>query len=351
MSAGVPESKLTVTLRTLTPLWTGDMDRDSGRAKESGLLGSLRFWYEGMVREQGGRACDPVGGGCKKVETCEVCQLFGSTAVARRFRMEVQGLRAVKVFFRLSAEVGTTSGWWLRKIFGESRNALWGPDFRLVFYARGEKPERVMSELTLLLTTVAEQGGLGAKTQMGFGQVEVVAVEGMTPQGTWGREDLLSQARSRRGSSAGVSAGEEFTIHRKRFFSRVYELTAHPYGKAVDVGERPEAKDYDQSYIPCSFDIRYKHSPTDGLRPRLEAKVKGAQRVLGVGGEDARGSRLHVSHLYGRRQDEEGRTVYSLKFWGDVDSEQRDPVLGVIDEYVRSRFEVKTWRDMTSLPW
>ena len=43
-----------VKLRTLTPIWTGNMDRDSPSLKDTGLLGSLRFWYEAWVRALGG---------------------------------------------------------------------------------------------------------------------------------------------------------------------------------------------------------------------------------------------------------------------------------------------------------
>ncbi|RLC75505.1 MAG: type III-B CRISPR module RAMP protein Cmr1, partial [Chloroflexi bacterium] len=45
-------------LKTLTPLWTGGADRNSDRPRETGLIGSMRWWYEGIVRGMGGRVCN-----------------------------------------------------------------------------------------------------------------------------------------------------------------------------------------------------------------------------------------------------------------------------------------------------
>ena len=36
---------LEVRFRTLTPLWTGGAERNSDQPRETGLLGSLRWWY------------------------------------------------------------------------------------------------------------------------------------------------------------------------------------------------------------------------------------------------------------------------------------------------------------------
>ena len=48
-----------IKIRTLTPLWTGDVDRECKSIKETGIIGSLRWWYEALVRGLGGYACDP----------------------------------------------------------------------------------------------------------------------------------------------------------------------------------------------------------------------------------------------------------------------------------------------------
>ncbi|MEM4228075.1 MAG: type III-B CRISPR module RAMP protein Cmr1 [Candidatus Caldarchaeum sp.] len=90
---------LEITLRTLTPLWTGGVDQTADRLHETGLIGSLRWWYEALVRGLGGYACDPTAEGrCEydpkkpdppEKQLCAVCYLFGCTGWARKFRLRV----------------------------------------------------------------------------------------------------------------------------------------------------------------------------------------------------------------------------------------------------------------------
>lgn len=104
-------------IRTLTPLWTGDVDQECKKIKETGIIGSLRWWYEALVRGLGGRACDPTSD-VKEFKKCELkrdkfdkaiksgkstqealdgqicpaCQLFGCTNWKKRFRLEISGV-------------------------------------------------------------------------------------------------------------------------------------------------------------------------------------------------------------------------------------------------------------------
>jgi len=82
---------LTITLKTLTPLWTGGVDGTCDRLHETGLIGSLRWWYEALVRGLGGYACDPTSEDrCpdKDGNRCVACELFGCTGWGRKFRLE-----------------------------------------------------------------------------------------------------------------------------------------------------------------------------------------------------------------------------------------------------------------------
>ncbi len=45
--------KLAVKIKTLTPIWTGGVDGTMDRIHETGILGSLRWWYEAIVRRWG----------------------------------------------------------------------------------------------------------------------------------------------------------------------------------------------------------------------------------------------------------------------------------------------------------
>jgi CRISPR-associated protein Cmr1 len=80
-------------LQSRTPIWTGDAGRNGERTVTTGLLGSLRWWFEVLVRGLGGSACDPAesDGRCpdKNDKHCVVCELFGCTGRARKFRFDV----------------------------------------------------------------------------------------------------------------------------------------------------------------------------------------------------------------------------------------------------------------------
>lgn len=82
-----------ITIRTLTPLWTGGVDRKSNYLRETGIIGSLRWWYEAMVRGLGGWACDPTDDkrGCPDAEGshCAACELFGCTGWQRKFKLQI----------------------------------------------------------------------------------------------------------------------------------------------------------------------------------------------------------------------------------------------------------------------
>jgi CRISPR-associated protein Cmr1 len=84
--------ELTISLKTLTPLWTGGVDQTCDRLHETGLIGSLRWWYEALVRGLGGYACDPTfEARCpdKDGNRCVACELFGCTGWSRKFRLRV----------------------------------------------------------------------------------------------------------------------------------------------------------------------------------------------------------------------------------------------------------------------
>ncbi len=86
-------------LKALTDIWTGDVNRQGNRLIATGLLGSIRWWFEVLVRGLGGRACDPTlpevrCPASSKTPSepghhCVVCELFGCTGWARKFRFEV----------------------------------------------------------------------------------------------------------------------------------------------------------------------------------------------------------------------------------------------------------------------
>ena len=79
-------------LTALAPIWTGNANREGNRLIPTGLLGSIRWWFEVLVRGLGGTPCDPSATKCQDKNHknhCPVCELFGCTGWARKFRFQV----------------------------------------------------------------------------------------------------------------------------------------------------------------------------------------------------------------------------------------------------------------------
>lgn len=99
---GVIDSR-TITIKTLTPIWTGGVGGRCDRLHETGIIGSLRWWYEAIVRGLGGYACDPTDdrrrcelSGKEKTDAerrenlCPACYLFGCGGWRRKFKLELR---------------------------------------------------------------------------------------------------------------------------------------------------------------------------------------------------------------------------------------------------------------------
>ena len=168
--------KLEVTIKTLTPLWTGDVDRKCSRIKETGIIGSLRWWYEALVRGLGGYACDPTSddksyvhkrcpkehGGNKKY--CTACLVFGATGIRRLFRLYVSG---GKPLFDGAIQIipkGRRGGWFLG-------GGLVG-NINLNIIPFSNDFDRSLIIVPLLIAS--NWGAIGARAQHGYGVVEIL---------------------------------------------------------------------------------------------------------------------------------------------------------------------------------
>lgn len=173
-------SELKLTIQTLTPIWTGGSDGTMDRLHETGLIGSLRWWYEVIVRGIGGHACDPTVNPCKldknfdiekyqktnnSIEKaamlraaglCDACQVFGATGWKRRFRLEVDsnGLKKDEQAKSWNLKSNPFKGNFNLKIIPQSR------DYDSIL-------------IVGILKLIERVGGLGAKNQLGFGSIVV----------------------------------------------------------------------------------------------------------------------------------------------------------------------------------
>lgn len=190
---------MNITLKTLTPIWTGGVETGTmDRLHETGLLGSLRWWYEALVRGLGGDACDPTLGTCKlsgenlekykrslakgksqrealcEAKICDVCQVFGATGWRRRFRLVVESDRLMETWSGGAVNIkppGRKRGWYL--------NAGQMGTFNLKIVA----DEKTQAQLLSLIQFIAKWGALGARPQLGYGFIEIVGLNNQ-PQAT-----------------------------------------------------------------------------------------------------------------------------------------------------------------------
>ncbi len=170
-----------IAIQTRTPLWTGSLDRTMTRIHEAGILGSLRWWYEAIVRGLGGYACDPGEHTCsfdaekyhrsqateerqrlRDAGLCDACQVFGATGWKRRFRLEVTEDRTAPVWQPRNKTInirppGRKRGWYL----------LPGRAGRLTLKIEGE--EKAVAMLAALLLWLEKYGAIGARPQLGYG--------------------------------------------------------------------------------------------------------------------------------------------------------------------------------------
>jgi len=172
---------MNITLQTLTPLWTGGVDAgQSDRIHETGIIGSLRWWYEAILRGLGGNVCDPTTQSCQYANEmnhrlCDACRIFGATGWKRRFRLDVQDSTTPDsaVTAQIRAQRSYQDG------NGKTRTPTWYfPNkprsgqlaIRIQSLDKNFQPEVIAG----LIQFAADWSAIGARAQMGFGVITPV---------------------------------------------------------------------------------------------------------------------------------------------------------------------------------
>lgn len=267
---------LQIQLKTLTPLWTGGVDQTCDRLHETGLIGSLRWWYEALVRGLGGYACDPTAEGrCEydpkkpappEKQLCAACYLFGCTGWARLFRLQVmkETTRQEPLHFYTTLDANKR---WLGSIFGgEKRNYQIGGmtvpfgEVCLAWVGRGQDEKYAFAQLAWALDFAAKYGGLGAKLQHGFGQIALItSLTEYTVQAEQDLRNRLSKFKKEQNNLAHPT--------RQRFFSYSLSIPSkNPLLQAILQAKVVGSKPQHATYVPCAFDLRYKGDVVDGKK-------------------------------------------------------------------------------------
>jgi len=319
-----------LTIETLTPLWTGGVDGKVDRIHETGILGSLRWWYEVLVRGLGGQACDPSQGGCRfdtdeyakskaasererlrDAGLCDVCQVFGATGWRRRFRMAIvdktqqdtSSPRQISANRPVNPKTKRKPAWWFPDHPRVSKLTI-----RVQSLAEDFPPEVIGG----LIQFIADWAAIGARAQMGFGVIEL----------TNGRVDT-QPLRDWLIPVAGAHYYTDLPSLRNIFLARI----SPPNG-----GQFKE-----QDTFNLKYDLRQLFASDKRLRHFIMGTVKG-QRIA---------AKVKMSRPYG-----DGL----MRVWGWIPEEvdvyssswDRNAVVAAIYKHLSTNYTLQVWREMDS---
>lgn len=315
--------RMDVTITTLTPLWTGGVETGKvDRLHETGILGSMRWWIESLVRGMGGNACDPTGQQCLYDTTkpddgiCDVCRLFGATGWRKCFRLEIEdhtspdnGVQPQIQAQRQYNKNGRnqTPTWYSPQNVNDKprsgaltlRIQSLHPDF---------KPEIIGS----LIQFLADWAAIGARPQMGFGVIELAHDRLDTqPLYDWLLTTVVSKSYPQLPSLRNI------------FLARI---------------QIPNATD--ENTFNLKYDLRrlFDTKPSDkDLRHFIMGTVQGNRMA----------SKIKISRPYGNSQ---------LRVWGWIpeqatqyrNSWSRDTVAQAIHDHLRTNHTLQVWREFNS---
>jgi CRISPR-associated protein Cmr1 len=355
----------TITIKTFTPIWTGDIDGKCTEIKETGLIGSMRWWYEAIVRGLGGYACDPTGlskcelsGKENKDERiqklCPACYLFGTTGWKRQFNLQVKpSQQGVPLHFRTSTPMNRN---WLDRIFGEMKSEENGKKeydisnskvffgnmkFHIVF--RNVEDDFARIQILSLLNFMSEYGGIGAKLQHGFGQFmcELSRDFDLAFSNLY---RMIEEGRFR------IKSNLNEVPNLNNFVCMTYNLKQDDLKVFLRGGSHYGNPDMakEERYIPCIFDLRYKGKGNIGFRQWLENQKSWTHDNLN--------SLLGVSEKKGQKINDEERTAskvimgmpykqgerYQLKVLAFPPSDLLSPAefADLFNEYIQEVFSV-----------
>lgn len=178
-----------IRLKMLTPFWTGGVGGVTDCLRETGIAGSLRWWYEAITRSLGGTACDPSGhahelsgkslrhykGALRQGKSlwqalddagiCDACKIFGTAGWKRQFQFKIR--EETRLLWEPPPDTlnvrppDRTRGWFVPP----------GMIGRAVLQFVGEN--QVLGRLASLFLFIEKWGALGAKPQLGYGVFQV----------------------------------------------------------------------------------------------------------------------------------------------------------------------------------
>lgn len=333
-----------IKLKTLTPLWTGGVEAGKvDRIHETGILGSLRWWYEVLVRGLGGKACDPSKGSCgfdeakyRKSEAkderqrlrdaglCDVCQVFGATGWRRRFRLRITDTEVSNASINHTISLGDrqytdgrgnsqTPTWYFRDPTQRKLNPNTPKTGQFIVQIQSLAPDFPAEIVAGLIQFIADWAALGARAQMGFGVVKPV-------NGQLNTQQLCDYIVS----VAGQQTYPDLPSLQNIFLARI---------KPKNDGQFS-----DTDTFTLKYDLRRLFADDQSLRHFIMGTVKG-QRIA---------AKVKMSRPYNNGKE--------MRVWGWIpeqasvyrDSLNRNAVVQRIHQHLQANYKIQVWREMNS---
>jgi len=324
-------------IKTLTPVWTGGVEAGKvDRIHETGVIGSLRWWMEALVRGLGGQVNDPTQNErsgfdqksydasskaaderarLREAGLCDVSQIFGATGWRRRFRLAIQDTTTPDntVASPIQAERSYTD----KK--GQKRTPKWYfPSkprsgqlaIQIQALAQDFQPEIMAG----LIQFVADWAGLGARAQMGFGVIEPVNERAET-------QSLYNWLVA----TAGTRLYPHLPSLRNVFLARIkHKESSRPFTE--------------QTTFNLKYDLRRLFAGNEGLRHFIMGTVK----------DERMAAKIKISRPYG-----DGL----VRMWGWIPEEaasiytgswNRNSAVDAICQHLKANYSLQIWREMNS---
>lgn len=284
-----------VKFNIVTPLWTGDSERKGGTVRETGIIGSLRWWYEILVRGLGGTACDPTNTLCNNDAFCDACSLFGCTGRSRKFKLEVVMPEEKK---GESDDKTNVLGFMLKD---------GSVTLKFVPLKEIEGEEWVLLNETIKL--IARYGALGGRTAQGNGVIKLVDNENDLDR-LASKYNACIPAFLRPAKSFDYLQGKEFYDLRD-FVSLLYVLE---FDESIDMLR-------DSLDINSHLSVLWNRYHVLPIAPNVRRALRSSTISKDLFGGKGRGSRVFVSHGY---TDEHSENTVRFRIFAFVRGKEED---------------------------
>lgn len=304
-------------LETLTPILTGGVreePKEQLRLRETGIIGSLRWWYEALIRGLGGSACDPTANTkCEDKNHCDACELFGCTGWARKFKLNIE--------FNNHTPIPEA---WIKT--RKTRETRYGPKYlkrnvlgfmspvTLSFTPLREISKNEWILLNATFEIIGDYGAIGAHISQGNGVIKIT--EKTLPY----RDDKVDNLEFKR-DSTGVNSPNLDNFFFYKFQLKFEEDISALIDKKVFWTHQQDNKNFsdnwenwkkvwnDYKFLPIAFHIR------DSIR-HFENNRNKRHNIFGEVGKGSnkgsnKGSKVFVSHGY--KIDKE---TVETRIWG-----------------------------------